>query len=119
MAEAEKAVQMALLFDFFGELLTEKQRACFDLYYNEDLSLSEIGSDMGITRQGVRDFIRRGADTLLEMEKKTGLVQRYGALTREIAELQADLAKLARLCENDDAATLIREIGEKLGKLTI
>ena len=53
-------LEMSLLFDFYGETLTEKQRELFDLYYNEDLSLSEIAEHAGITRQGVRDSIKRG-----------------------------------------------------------
>ena len=52
-------LEMSLLFDFYGETLTEKQRELFDLYYNEDLSLSEIAEHAGITRQGVRDSIER------------------------------------------------------------
>ena len=52
-------LEMSLLFDFYGETLTEKQRELFDLYYNEDLSLSEIAEHAGITRQGVRDSIKR------------------------------------------------------------
>lgn len=47
----QDALQMSLLFDYYGELLSEKQRVCFDLYYNQDLSLSEIASELGITRR--------------------------------------------------------------------
>ena len=54
-----KPLEMSLLFDFYGETLTEKQRELFDLYYNEDLSLAEIAEHAGITRQGVRDSIKR------------------------------------------------------------
>ena len=55
----QDALQMSLLFDYYGELLSEKQRVCFDLYYNQDLSLSEIASELGITRQGVHDSLSR------------------------------------------------------------
>lgn len=61
------ALTMALLYDYYGELLTEKQRTCFDLYYNQDLSLSEIAEDLGVTRQGVHDTLarpRRSSGTL-------------------------------------------------------
>ena len=55
------ALTMALLYDYYGELLTEKQQTCFDLYYNQDLSLSEIAEDLGVTRQGVHDTLARAA----------------------------------------------------------
>lgn len=69
-----KPLEMSLLFDFYGETLTEKQRELFDLYYNEDLSLAEIAEHAGITRQGVRDSHKRAEHALGEMESKLGLV---------------------------------------------
>ena len=54
-----KTFEMCMLFDFYGDILTEKQRKLFDLYYNDDLSLAEISEHVGITRQGVRDGILR------------------------------------------------------------
>ena len=77
-----KPLEMSLLFDFYGETLTEKQRELFDLYYNEDLSLAEIAEHAGITRQGVRDSIKRAEHALGEMESKLGLVARYGDTER-------------------------------------
>ena len=59
-----KTLEMTMLFDFYGDMLTEKQREYFDLYYNEDLSLGEIASNVGISRQGVRDIIVRAESTL-------------------------------------------------------
>jgi len=73
----DKALHMTMLFDFFGELLTEKQKEYFDLYYNEDLSLSEIAENEGISRQGVRDIIVRAENTLTETEAKTGIVKSF------------------------------------------
>ncbi len=64
----EKNVEISLLFDFYRNMLTDRQAESIDLYYNEDLSLSEIGEQMGITRQGVRDNIKRGEHTLMESE---------------------------------------------------
>ena len=71
-------LEMTLLFDFYGELLTDKQRDFFDLYYNNDYSLSEIAENVGITRQGVRDIINRAGIILRNMEDKLGLVARAG-----------------------------------------
>ena len=56
----EKDLSIAVLLDFYGDLLTEKQARAIDLYYNEDLSLAEIAEPLGISRQGVRDSIKRG-----------------------------------------------------------
>lgn len=66
----------ALLFDTYGDMLTEKQRLCFDLRYNQDLSLGEIGELEGISRQAVRDNIVRSEALLLQMEEKIGAVRR-------------------------------------------
>ena len=66
-----------MLFDFYGELLTDRQREFFDLYYNEDLSLSEIAENNGITRQGVRDVIVRAENAMQEVEDKTGIIRRF------------------------------------------
>lgn len=69
--------RMTMLFDFYGELLTERQKEFFDLYYNEDLSLSEIAENSGISRQGVRDVIVRAEGVMQEVEDKTGLIRRF------------------------------------------
>lgn len=74
-----------LLFDTYGDMLTEKQRLCFDLRYNQDLSLGEIGELEGISRQAVRDNIVRSEAQLLEMEEKIGAVRRQ--LQMEEAEI--------------------------------
>lgn len=70
------AVQMLLLYDYYGELLTERQRMCLDLKYNQDLSLGEIAEELGISRQGVFDNITRAEARMEKMEEKTGCVRR-------------------------------------------
>lgn len=72
----QDAFAMTLLFDYYGELLTQKQRTCFDLYYNQDLSLSEIAEEAGITRQGVHDTLARAELILRNMEQKTACIAR-------------------------------------------
>ena len=69
--------RMTMLFDFYGDILTPRQRELFDLYYNEDLSLAEIAENCGISRQGVRDVIVRAENAMTELEDKTGLVRRF------------------------------------------
>lgn len=81
--------QMSMLFDFYGELLTEKQKQLFDLYYNDDLSLTEIAENSGITRQGARDAIMRGEAVLRETEDKIGLVRRYAGIQTDINAISA------------------------------
>ena len=69
-----QAYRMALLYDFYGDMLTDRQKEFYDLYYNEDLSLAEIAENYGITRQGVRDVIVRAEAILTELEDKTGII---------------------------------------------
>jgi len=70
---------MTMLYDFYGELLTGRQREFFDLYYNEDLSLAEIAENAGISRQGVRDVIVRAEAAMQEVEDKIGIIRRFQA----------------------------------------
>ena len=70
------ALQMTLLFDYYGDLLTERQRMCFDLRYNQDLSLAEIAEELQVSRQGVYDNLSRAEALLRNMEEKTGCVRR-------------------------------------------
>lgn len=69
--------RMTMLYDFYGEILTDRQKEFFDLYYNEDLSLGEIAENYGISRQGVRDVIVRAEGVMTEIEDKTGLMKRF------------------------------------------
>lgn len=80
--------RMTMLFDFYGELLTERQKEFFDLYYNEDLSLSEIAENNGISRQGVRDVIVRAEAAMQEVEDKTGLIRRFLQMRENLDTIQ-------------------------------
>ena len=73
----DETLQKTMLFDFFGDLLTEKQQEYFDLYHNEDLSLSEIAERVGISKQGVHDMIIRAEKSLEDVEAKTGIIQKW------------------------------------------
>lgn len=90
-----QAYRMALLYDFYGDVLTDRQKEFYDLYYNEDLSLSEIAENYGISRQGVRDVIVRAEATLTELEDKTGIIRRFHKMQDRITALQADVADIA------------------------
>ena len=70
------ALQKTLLFDYYGDLLTDRQKMCFDLRHNQDLSLAEIAEELQVSRQGVYDNLSRAEALLVNMEEKTGLVRR-------------------------------------------
>ena len=112
----DETVLRTMLFDFYGELLTEKQREYFDLHYNADLSLAEIAESSGISRQGVWDIIRRAEATLRETEQKTGLVRRYGAQRQTLREIEQKLQALMSLTDGE-AQRLVREIAGQVAEL--
>ena len=77
-----KNLRAGVLLDFYGELLTQKQKRALELYYNEDLSLAEIAEDMQVSRQGVRAFIKQGEAHLEEFEEKLGMLSRFSGISR-------------------------------------
>ncbi|MBU5434878.1 YlxM family DNA-binding protein [Pseudoflavonifractor sp. MSJ-37] len=83
-----QAYRMAMLFDFYGDMLTDRQKEFYDLYYNEDLSLAEIAENYGITRQGVRDVIVRAEAVLTELEDKTGIIKRFHKMQEQFDAIQ-------------------------------
>ena len=107
----DETLQMTMLFDFFGDLLTEKQREYFDLYHNEDLSLSEIAEKAGISRQGVYDIITRAEKALVEIELKTGVVRRWHETLFELERAKALAHELRVLSEGNDETS---DIAKKL-----
>ena len=113
--------RMTMLFDFYGELLTDRQKEFFDLYYNNDLSLSEIAENAGISRQGVRDVIVRAENQMQEIEDKTGLIRRFMQMQPKIAAIEEAAQQIKtinyRQYENpqlDELAATILENAEGL-----
>ena len=72
----EKNLEIGYLLDFYGDILPERKRSVMDMYYNEDLSLAEIATEIGISRQGVRDMIKKSEDELFFYENKLGLAKK-------------------------------------------
>ena len=81
----EKNLEMSFLLDFYGDVLGSRRRDVMSMYYNEDLSLSEIADEIGISRQGVRDLIKKAEEELFVLEDKLGLAQKFGKV-RECAD---------------------------------
>ena len=90
----DDTLMRTMLFDFYGELLTGKQREYYDLHYNEDLSLHEIAEHSGVSRQAVWDIIRRAQAAMTELEKKTGFVERAVRRRHMLEEIADEAQKL-------------------------
>ncbi len=117
--DPEKNLRISVLLDYYSPMLTDKQTDAIDLYYNEDLSLSEIAEHEHITRQGVRDSIKRGEQTLFEMEEKFHLAERsekYFSMMEEIAALASEIKKECVYCGNPKAIVKRAEYLEKLAE---
>ena len=83
-----KDLEITILFDVYGSLLTEKQRETLEFYYNDDLSLGEISEETGITRQGVMNCIKTSEARLAELEEQMGLVGKFKALKASVERLE-------------------------------
>lgn len=105
----EKNLQISLLLDFYGDLLSKKQREITACYYNNDLSLSETAENFGITRQGIRDTVKRTEAALFEMEEKLGLYKRFGAMQKGLGEISIQARKIAQLNQKDYHNTALEE----------
>jgi len=108
MDEMEKIVDQDLLFDFYGEMLTEHQKRIYREVVFNDYSVSEVARDEGISRQGISDMIRRCTKLLAGYEKKLGLVKRFHAQKQIILKI----SKLAEQFRKDGKADHIEKIAE-------
>ena len=103
-------LMQSMLFDFYGELLTERQRDACNLYFNEDLSLTEIGEMRGTSRQAVWDMIRHADASMKLMEKKTGLIERF-------LKTKGELESVVRLLKEAKPEEAVSAAAEKLEAL--
>ncbi len=97
-------LQLTLLYDFYGELLTEKQKQVYEMHYQNDLSLTEIGEELSISRQAVRDQLKRTEKILLDYEEKLQLVSRFQAQKKAVLEMKEIMETVER--KNPDAAVV-------------
>ena len=105
-------VDRTLLFDFYGELLTDRQKQAIDLHWNEDWSLAEIAEKFGLTRQGVWDILRRAEASMRGLEAKAGLVRRYLERRVEIEDIRRDLAEI--LPDDEASRNILTRLEELL-----
>ena len=101
-----KDIKISLLLDFYGDILTDKQREAVELYYNEDLSLSEIAEQTDVTRYGIRDRIVKSENILIDMENKLGLAKRFEDMKTVIESI---INKLENI-KNDKDISVIDDI---------
>ena len=105
----DNTIMRTMLFDFYGDLLTEKQREYYDLHFNADLSLQEIAEQSGVSRQAVWDIIRRAEQSLVDIEDKTGLVARAVRRRKGLEELEEIIS---RLPEGEDKKAMLKIMSE-------
>lgn len=90
----EKTLRMSLLFDFYGPLLTERQQEVFQMYFHEDLSLGEIGEQLGVSRQAIYDMLKRSEAIMEDFEAKLELISKYKIRQKNLTEIQEILRHL-------------------------
>ncbi len=105
-----KDLRITFLLDFYGDMLTEKQREVVECYYNEDLSLAEIAEEKGITRQGVRDGIKRAEQQLLEMEERLG----FRSVQEELTQICDHALQIEAENEKNGGDPVIRQNVESI-----
>ncbi len=111
-----KNLDVTLLFDIYGEMLTEKQRDFIVYYYEDDLSLSEIAQNEGITRQGVRDSIKRAESQLFLFEEKLGLKKRFEELKNGLDEI----SRMTEIINEVNMKTILsREINDATTRIGV
>lgn len=98
----EKNLEIAFLLDFYGDILSERKRKALDYYYNDDLSLAEAAEEMKISRQGVRDLIKKAEEELLFYEERLGLAKKF-------ADAQKHADNILRLLETEKVSPVLAD----------
>lgn len=104
-----KNLEISVLLDYYGGMLTDKQRDVIDLYYNQDLSLAEISEHEKISRQGVRDNIKRGEAYLTELEENLHLAKQTVSLLALLEDIQRRNREIYRINEESKYSSEIKE----------
>lgn len=109
-----RKVEISMLCQIYGKLLTEKQLNILDNYYNLDLSLSEIAENENITRQAVRDIMKKGENKLFEFEEKLGIMKKTQRQEEKIADILSELTKIQTKFTDEQIAEILEHIKEEL-----
>lgn len=115
--EFNEIAQTSLLYDFYGQLLTERQREVMELYHEENLTLSEIADEFSISRQGVHDTLKTAEKALQRYEEKLGLVSRFQESRQAIGKIDREIDGLAAECIDKRTAEKLRKIKEIIDSL--
>lgn len=113
----EKNLNISLLLDFYGDILTERQSDMLSLYYNEDCSLAEIADTYSISRQGVRSVLKKAETILFDMENKLGLAARFVKMREKSTEIASELDLINKTIKNDDISSKIHSLIEKIKEM--
>ena len=113
----DKNVEISILCEIYGNLLTDKQYKLLDDYYNKDYSLSEIADNMGITRQAVRDNLKKGENKLFELEEKLGIMKRTRKQEQKIGKILSKLSKIQTKFSDEQIANILENIKHELNDL--
>ena len=113
----DKNVKISILCDLYGKLLTEKQFEFLNDYYNNDLSLSEIAENNNITRQAVRDIIKKGEKKLFEYEEKLLFMKRMLNQEKKIERVLSELTKIQKDSSDKKIANILESIKKELNCL--
>lgn len=113
----EKNVKISILLDIYGKLLTQKQYKLLDDYYNNDLSLSEIAENENITRQAVRDNLKKGENNLFEYEEKLGFMRKEIMQEESIEAILSEITKIENSMPDKEVAKILQDVKNKLNCL--
>lgn len=113
----EKIFEQALLYDFYGELLNEHQKSIYEEYVLDNLSLSEIAEERGISRQGVHDLIKRADKTLNEYEKKLQLIRKFMNIKDKVNRINEISVEMTESGDKEIASRIISITNEILDEL--
>ena len=113
----EKNVKISILLDIYGKLLTQKQYKLLNDYYNNDLSLSEIAENENITRQAVRDNLKKGENNLFEYEEKLGFMKKEITQEESISSILSEITKIEKSMSDNEISNILQDIKNKLNCL--